>query len=106
MTEGIEKKVCIPIKEREPNKVDELRDQIKNIQENCKHDFRLTKEPKLSKSLISGVFVGSVEGPTEVSRSNIRLELVCLKCSEENITSTSRMCPKCLFDRLIAQMYP
>ena len=80
---NVEKKVCVPIEERQPNKVDELRNWIKRIQEDCKHDFRLVKEPKLGESLEPGVFVGSVNGPIKVSYSSPRLNLVCLKCSKE-----------------------
>lgn len=90
------KKVFIPPEKRKPNKVDELQTQIKRIQESCDHDFRLVKEPKLSPSLVAGVFVGSVEGPAEVSRSDIELQLVCMKCSKKKETNILVTCPKCL----------
>jgi hypothetical protein len=96
LTVDVVKKAYVPIEEREPNKVDELRDWIERIQENCKHDFRLIKEPKLAESLFPGVFVGATEGPTKVSYSTLRLKLVCLNCSKEKETTILSTCPKCL----------
>ena len=96
MTKSIEKKVCVPIVERKPNKVDELQDWIKRIQKDCKHDFRLVKEPKLIESLVSGVFVGPVRGPIKMFSSETRMKLVCINCSKEKSASIVVICPKCL----------
>lgn len=91
----VEKKICIPIEERQLNKVERLGNIIKRIQENCEHDFRLIKELELNESLVSGVFVGSLMGPAEVS-SDIKMELVCLNCSKKKTTTALNTCPKCL----------
>lgn len=89
--------VCIPMKDREPNKVDVLNLQIKRIIENCEHDFRLIKEPKLQESLVPGVMVGKTEGPTKVGGySETTMTLICLHCSEEKETSIMGTCPRCL----------
>ena len=85
------RKACVPIKERELNEVDKLETRIKEIQDNCDHDFRLTEEPKLRETRVSGVFVGSVKG-----FGAPRMTLVCLKCSKVKETNVSEICPRCL----------
>ncbi len=87
------KKVCISM--RELNEVDKLEERIRTIQENCDHDFRLFNKPKLSKSLVRGVFVGGLRGPAQVSCSEC-MTLVCLKCSEKKVESVIYTCPRCL----------
>jgi len=90
------KKACVPLEEREFNVVDQLKARIEKIQKNCDHDFRLIKEPKLSESLVRGVFVGPLKGPAQVSPSQCDMTLVCLKCSKEKWTSIISTCPRCL----------
>lgn len=87
--------VCIPWKEREPNKVDVLNLQIERIRKNCKHDFRLIEKPKLQ-SILNGIIVGELRGPTEVGYSELEMTLVCLQCSEEKKTTILETCPRCL----------
>lgn len=89
------KDAYIPIKDREPNEVDVLELKIKRIRETCEHDFRLVKNLKLQ-SILSGIIVGKLEGPTEVGHSELEMTLVCLKCSEEKETTIMKTCPRCL----------
>jgi len=86
------KRVCIPIEERELNQVDKLKTQIKEIQENCKHDWKLINKPELRKSLVPGVFVGKTE-PGGMAPEMI---LICTKCSQRLETSIISRCPYCL----------
>ncbi|NQV00592.1 MAG: hypothetical protein HQ537_00495 [Parcubacteria group bacterium] len=89
-------KVFVPVEEREPNEVDNLKEQITEIQEHCLHDFRLIKEPELKESLIKGVFVGHTFGPTKIGASEEQMALVCIKCSKEKETYIAKTCPRCL----------
>jgi len=91
--------VYVPLNRRTPNAVDHLKKQIDGleqkvaeIQKSCKHDFRLTEEPKLRESKISGVFIGFDQ------QLNFRpvLHLRCLRCSKEKDAPIILVCPRCL----------
>lgn len=73
------------------NEVDRLKARIKEMQDNCYHNFRLKEKPKLRKTLVRGVFVGSVK-----HSNSTPITLICIKCSKEKETDISETCPKCL----------
>lgn len=96
-----EKRLWIPIGGRKQNRVDGLHLKIKQIQKKCKHDFRILGKPRLTESLVPGIYVGFVAmgGGTRGIRgipSCIEQKLVCLKCSKEKIANIVETCPKCL----------
>ena len=78
------------------NEVDKLALRIEKLQATCDHNFQITKAPKLQESLVKGVFVGCIQGYTEVGFSETGFTLKCTKCSETVITNITQQCPHCL----------
>lgn len=91
------KKVVVPQKARRPNKVDKLLGDIKKIQEECKHDFRLLKPVKLKESNVKGFFILTDASLPSYSRlDSLFLKVKCLRCSKEKEYSSLKKCPHCL----------
>jgi hypothetical protein len=88
-------KICLPLEAREPNEVDKLNLRVKQIQQNCRHDFKLTKEPRLQESLVRGVIAWE-KGPHTLAGFSGSLTLVCTKCSKEKGATITDICPRCL----------
>jgi len=84
----------IPVSGRKPNEVDRLLQLISEIQENCYHDFRLVKKPKLQESKVKGVFIGINERRDPHWPEMMLLR--CLNCSKEKQEPVTEMCPRCL----------
>ena len=74
------------------NEVDSLERQMKEIQDNCEHDWKLVEKPELIKSLVPGVFIGRREPGGFASE----MTLICTKCSKRLKTSIISRCPYCL----------
>ena len=87
------KSAMIPQTSRKQNEVGRLHaeqyrlaQRAQAIQAKCKHDFRLTKPPRMFKTPIPDVFIVCWN-----------LVVVCTKCNKrERITKISRICPRCL----------
>ena len=84
------------------NKVDKLEKEIREIREICDHTFEMTKEPTLVESLVKGVYLGKLDGPTKDIKGkfeNVFMDnsftLVCSLCSLERKCSAVMVCPKC-----------
>ncbi len=88
------KKIWVSLGDRKLNKVDKWLIKIKNIRENCSHNFRLLVPIPLKESKIKGVFVvyDAETSPHYFERFTAR----CLKCSEEINFTLKRLCPRCL----------
>ena len=80
------------------NEVDRLERRIAQIQQNCEHEIEITEGPTLVESLVSGVFVGDLEGPADadLEHPNNRFTMTCLKCSARKDAHAQGICPKCL----------
>jgi hypothetical protein len=87
-------KIVVPQKERKANKVDELFAEIKQIQRECKHDFRLLKSVGLKESKEKGFFIiYDASLPVDLHTGFI---VKCLECSKEKECYPSKICPRCL----------
>lgn len=78
------------------NRVDTLKLEADSLQEACGHKFVITgNEPSLSVSLVPGVFVGKLEGPTliPVKTSVLAFKIRCSKCSLIMEHLASDTCP-------------
>lgn len=101
MTTNTASGICVPLEEQEPNEVDGMMAKIREIQNACSHDFKLTKEVELKESLVPNVFVGFTQGPISdkiLDHGEIQKEftIVCTKCSEEVKYYIPEVCPRCL----------
>ena len=94
--------VYVPLNRRLPNAVDRLKKQIDGletkiakIQGRCRHDFRLTKRPELTRyeSKVKGVFI-DFNAAGRDGRPTIHFR--CLLCSKEVSARISVVCPRCL----------
>jgi|SRR3989338_11416218 len=79
-----------PLK-RSRNTVDELRKQIEKLQSECEHMFKLSKQPDLLASKISGDWIiNSLENVYGI------MHLSCTECSLSVSRNTNALCPNCL----------
>jgi len=74
------------------NEVDGLKERIKKIQDNCEHNWKVIKKPKLTLSCVPGVFIGDKARSADASE----MTLICTKCSKQLVQSITTRCPKCL----------
>ena len=84
------------------NRVDELQQEIKSIQDSCTHSFDMITIPQLLESNIQGVYIATCEGGQaelihNPNRKNFnpRFTLQCTQCSSKRQCSISGTCPMC-----------
>jgi len=84
------------------NKVDQLQEEIKNIQDSCTHSYDMIAMPILLESNVSGVYIGTCEGgQAELTQNpnprnfNPRFILQCTQCSSKRQCNIIGTCPMC-----------
>lgn len=85
------------------NRVDELQQEIKNIQDFCiPHSFEQITIPQLLESNVSGVYIASCQGgQAELKQNpnnrncNIAFPLKCTSCSLDKKCTIIGTCPMC-----------
>ena len=84
-------------------KIVDLKDVIKDIQEACEHEFTITKpHGELKESLVPGVYLGfNAQG----GNGHLNFTINCPKCSLTRKCKACFICPKC-FSTLEKDEYP
>ncbi len=84
---------------RMESEIKSLQSQVKNLQGKCHHQWKLTKKPDLKKTLVDGVYVGSIAISGRITiecPETLRFICECEKCGLEKTGDAAYECPHCV----------
>lgn len=76
-----------------PGRVDQLIEEIKKIQRECKHKFKVIEWPDLPESRVKSVFIAYDSADPACYFGDVKIK--CRHCSVERKNSAYRLCLKC-----------
>src|SRR3989344_3591924 len=98
--ECVPSRSVVPLKDREKNRADQLREEhkrkLEQLQAGCAHDFRYTDDPVGEKARNIRCLVTSIHDVPRDDLSDVQVAtVICLHCSlSEGIAANK--CPECL----------